>query len=415
MRDYIELLHRGALESKSDGVMDCHAGPGQPFFRELFTPEFTAKAYALFAQAEAEAADPLIRNRIAKEKWGLLFTDLYLNSAKPGEILPAANTVGLETRLPALDECRKLSEFLRINRQFNRPWVVNPRAWHHFSLAAFTGFEPGCEPWWSAPRLRQLMDDPEAALQGIREADRRTRDGFVVLENRELQLLVVPGVGGRIWRMYHKGLKTDLLRRGAIPLSGLQHGLPASPYLDLGGYEEYTAKSFGSPGWSEAYEGQRSAAGDSIAMTVSFPNGLKLTRAVSLVPDKAEVVVQSGIENAGAQPVKGVLLRVHPEFLPPENEKPELEVRTADGGWRKVPYEAGDNFLTEENRPHGAWALRFPKAGLRIVDEFDPAQVETCYFYSGRNCCNLELFSAQKDLAPGEKVTLNHKYALTRH
>ena len=154
MREYIEWLHSSAMESRSDGVMDCHAGPGQDFFRELYTPEFMNKAYELFAQAEAQAADPIVRQRIAKEKWGLLFTDLYLHGVKPGEILPAATAAGVETPLPNLDEYRKVSELLQASQLFNRPWVVNPREWHHYTLSSIVGFEPDRQPWWTTRASR---------------------------------------------------------------------------------------------------------------------------------------------------------------------------------------------------------------------------------------------------------------------
>jgi hypothetical protein len=148
MREYIELLHKSAMESKCDGVMDCHAGPGQKFFRELFTPDFMTKAYDLFKQAELLAHEEPVKTRIAKEKWGLLFVDLFI--------------YGTGLKEPKLDEYKKVSEFLKIHQLFKRPWVINPRKWHYFTLSSFTGFEPETDPWWESKQIKELMENPEA-------------------------------------------------------------------------------------------------------------------------------------------------------------------------------------------------------------------------------------------------------------
>jgi hypothetical protein len=415
MREYIDWLHHSAMASRSDGVMDCHAGPGQAFFRELYTPEFTAQAYGLFAQAEAKATDPIVRNRIAKDKWGFLFTDLYLHGATSGEIVPVATPAGVEARLPSLDEYRKVSEFLRANRLFNRPWLVNPRSWHHYALSSLVGFEPEGEPWWSDRRIKELMADPTLAFSKAQDLARQRQGRLITLENQDLQVMVVPTLGGRIWRLYHKGLQADLLRRNALPCAGLEKGLPESAYTSLGGYEEYVGRKFGSAGWGQAYESSIAADGRSVTLSAVLTNGLKLVRVVTLAPDRPDLTVDSRLENVGAETVQDVVLRVHPEFLPQAGgELPELLARSTDGGWRTVPYQNGESPLRGPDLPQGAWALRFPKAGLRLENRFDPAQVETCFFYHGGSFLNLELFSPGHDLTPGASLRLQHRYVLSR-
>ncbi|MBM4081350.1 MAG: DUF4838 domain-containing protein, partial [Planctomycetes bacterium] len=248
MRDYVELLHRGAMDSQSEGVMDCHAGPGQKFFRGLYTREFLDKAHALFRAAESLASDDLVRRRIQKEKWGLLFVDLFLHGQKGGDLVPAATDLGIERKTASLDAYRKMAEFLQITRLFNRPWNMEPR--RKFTLSSLIGFEPTAEPWWACPRIKELMDDP-AAAHAQQSADELARH-LVTLESPHLKAVIIPRLGGRIWRLYHKPTKQDLLWRGSIPLGILQRGLPSSDqYINLGGYEEYAGEKFGSPGWSE--------------------------------------------------------------------------------------------------------------------------------------------------------------------
>jgi hypothetical protein len=84
----------------------------------------------------------------------------------------------------------------------------------------------------------------------------------------------------------------------------------------------------------------------------------------------------------------------------------------ADCAWTTIPNQPGDNLLSRASRPQGVWALRFPKAGLRLENHFDPAQVEACSFYNGKTFFNLELFSPGRDLAPGASLSLRHRYVV---
>jgi hypothetical protein len=413
MREYIEMLHRGALESQSEGVMDCHAGPGQKFFRELYTPEFCERAYALFQQAEALAGDEMIRNRIAKEKWGMLVPDLLLHGSNRGEIVPAPGEVGYEAHAATLDQYRKVGELLRINRRFSRPWDVNRTQWNRFSLSALTGVEPDREPWWNSPLLQALMTDPAAAFATTQNAERDRLRDLVTLENAALKVVLVPQIGGRIWRLYHKGRQQDLLWRGTIPSYALAKGLDATAYTNLGGYEEYAGEKFASPAWAERYQSQLSPDGRSVTLTATLPGGVKLTRTVTLAPAAAELTVDSRLENGSGQQLSGAMLRAHPQFAAKAAAKPELRSRAADGAWRPVPYPVGETFLTGQQRPAGAWAIRLPAAQLLVTNEFDPAQVGTCLFYSGPDFLNLELFTPKQDLAPGASLSLKHRYLIS--
>jgi hypothetical protein len=412
MREYIEMLHRGAMESQSEGVMDCHAGPGQKFFRELYTPEFCARAYALFEQAEALAGDELICNRIAKEKWGMLVPDLFLHGSNRGEIVPAPSEEGYETHAATLEQYRKVAELLRINRRFSRPWDVNRTQWNRYSLSALTGVDPDREPWWNSPSLQALMADPAAAFASTQNAERDRLRDFVTLENAALKVVLVPQIGRRIWRLYHKGRQQDLLWRGAIPSYALAKGLDAASYANVGGYEEYAGEKFGSPGWAERYQSQVAPDGRSVVLTATLPDGVKLIRTVTLAADRAELTLDSRLENASGKELKGAMLRVHPQFAAKASSRPELRSRSGAGAWSPVSCSAAETFLAGARRPAGAWAVRLPAAKLEVVNEFEPAQVGTCLFYSGVDFVNLELFSPKQDLAPGASLSLKHRYTV---
>jgi len=405
MRDYVEMLHRGAMESQSEGVMDCHAGPNQRFFRELYTPEFLAKALRLFQDAEALADDPFVTRRILKDKWGLLFVALFLHGKRGADLVPAATESGIVRETPRLTDYRKVSEFLRINRLFNRPWDMEPR--RRFTLASLVGFEPRAQPWWADARIREIMEDPDAAYRKQTQDDQQVSRRLVTLANERLKVVIIPELGGRIWRLYDRRSKRDVLWRGTVSLSALERGVGPDPYVNFGGYEEYVGEEFASPGWSQPYQCRTAQDGRTAVLTATLPKGLKLTRTVSL--SEGRVMIESIVRNTSSRPLKGVVLRAHPQILRDRGTAPELRVKGERGMYSRIPFK-NETYLSGNQLPFGAWAVRFPKAGLSVTNEFDPQEVATCFLYIGPQFFNLELFSRKKDLAPGGQLRLAHSY-----
>ena len=154
----------GAMQSRSNGVMDCHAGPGQAFFRELYTPEFVNKAYELFAQAEAQTADPVVppthcQGEVGHPVHGPVSARCQAGrgpacccrrgrdaAAEPGGI---SQGFGIAADAPILQPA--------LGHQ--------PAQWHHYSLSSLVGFEPDRDQWWTDPRIQELMADPAAAFR----------------------------------------------------------------------------------------------------------------------------------------------------------------------------------------------------------------------------------------------------------
>lgn len=413
MREYVELLHRGALESRSDGVMDCHAGPGQRFFRELLTREFLDRAERLFAEAEALANSEVVRRRIGHEKWGLLFTDLFLHASSGSDLVPDDSTQGFRTSVPAEADYTRIAEFLKLTQLFGRPWEFEPR--RQYTLSAITGFEPTTTPWWNCPRIQRLMNDPQGAyreeVQGARDA---ATQHLVVLENAHLQVQVIPSLGGRIWRLRAKAWGEDVLRRNPVPRHLLVAGAKSGSYVDLGGYEEYVGEEFGSPGWAEPYEAAVAADRQSVVLTARLASGLTLRRTVRLLAEQPGIEIDSQLTNTTEQEMPGVMLRAHPEFrVPPGAREPILSWRLPDGTWAGRAA-TGEAWLSGEELPAGAWSLGDRALNVSLVNEFDPTQVSRCFLYATPNWdfFNLELFSAKKDLAPGESLRLTHRYVI---
>jgi hypothetical protein len=411
MRDYVHRLHLSAMQSPSEGVMDCHAGPGQRFFRELFTREWLDKQiYPLYARAESLAESDLIKRRIWREKWGVVYTDLFVNVQRARDLMPDESERGYTRRMPALQDYRRMAELLQLTRATGRNWTVAPQD----TLSGIIGFEPTRSPWWECPRVRRLMEDPDGAYREDSAAmdEEQIARYLLRLENPYLIVDITPAPGGRIWRLYHKPSKQDLLWRGAIDWLALQKGTDPRRYVNFGGYEEYAGEQFGSPGWAEQYEYSVSPDRRSVTLRRDLPSGLQLTRTITLAVHEAAVNIESRLTNRSDQPVANVVLRTHPQFrVSSEDPSARLMVRKADGTWHEMPLRS-ETYLRGADLPAGAWGIAVGQKGIAIVNEFAPSQVRQCYLYTWREFTNLELFSPMKTLAPGESLVLKHRYVV---
>lgn len=411
MRDYVHRLHESAIGSQSEGVMDCHAGPGQRFFRELFTREWLDKQiYPLFDRAENLADSELIKRRIWREKWGVLFTDLFLNVQRGRDLVPDASERGYTRQMSSPQDYRRMAELLKVSRAIGRDWNVEPRL--RYTLTAITGINPKHVRWWEDPQVQALINDPDGAYAREQRAmsDETVRKYIIRLESPHLIADLVPSLGGRIWRLYHKGLKEDLFWRNTLQWHLVQNGHQAEHYLNFGGYEEYVGEQFASPGWRERYTCEVSADGRTATLTANLPNGLQVTRTVTLLPDQPAVEIESRLTNVSAQSISNVVLRTHPQFgLSAGNEALRLLTRTGDGRWQELPMRS-ETYLRENELPAGAWSVKVPTKDVVILNEFDPTQVRQCYLYAHTEFYNLELFSQPKTLAPGEALVFRHRY-----
>ncbi|MGQ9791437.1 MAG: DUF4838 domain-containing protein [Armatimonadota bacterium] len=415
MRDYVHRLHESAIGSQSEGVMDCHAGPGQRFFREMFTREWLDKQiYPLFRRAENLADSELIKRRIWREKWGVLFTDLFVNVQRGRDIVPDASERGYTRQMSSPQDYRRMAELLKVSRAIERDWIVEPRL--RYTLTAITGIEPTRTRWWEDPQVQALMNDPEGSYAREQRAmrDETVREYIVRLESPHLIADIVPSLGGRIWRLYLKGLKEDLFWRGTLPWHLVQNGHQAAHYINFGGYEEYVGEQFASPGWRERYTCEVSADGRTATLTANLPNGLQVTRTVTLLPDQPAVEIESRLTNPSAQSISNVILRTHPQFrLSAGSDALRLLVRKDDGSWQELPMRS-ETSLRENELPAGAWGVKVPTKDVVILNEFDPALVRQCYLYAHTEFYNLELFSQPKTLAPGETLLFRHRYVFRK-
>ena len=227
------------------------------------------------------------------------------------------------------------------------------------------------------------------------------------LDNGLLKLTVLPGLGGRIWRL-QTNTGRDILK---------VHGAPGDWEPGSGGYEEYSGADYRSAGWNEAYE-VLERDDTSVTLQADLRNGLRLNRTIALEAGRALVKITSTLSNPGGEP-KPACLRLHPEFSIGSAEMAKVLLGRADGTWTahnlanpEDPDREIDAFFTGQKTPQGVWALVDEAGGIAVVNRIAPEQVDR--YLANRsglqNRATLEVYSPQRDLAAGENITMESSY-----
>ncbi|MBM3497004.1 MAG: hypothetical protein FJX72_22180 [Armatimonadetes bacterium] len=223
-----------------------------------------------------------------------------------------------------------------------------------------------------------------------------------------LQADVLPGLGGRIWR-----LRRQSDGRHLIAIAGGDGAFdPAT-----NGYEEYSETGYRSPGWQEAYA-VKERSERHVVLEADLANGLRLTRRIELGDEEGLVRLVSTLTNVSAS-LRSACLRTHPTFAASFSPGSSVQVRCADGSWRAEnilgAQGESDLWLRGEAMPEREWAI-VDGAGLRLACSFEPAEVAQCLLNWSRKDgrVNLELFSPEKQLAPGDAITLRQTWKVRR-
>jgi hypothetical protein len=233
------------------------------------------------------------------------------------------------------------------------------------------------------------------------------RLGVVRLANPALSVAILPDLGGRIWRMQlAKGRDLLMVHRAD---GGL---LPSD-----GGYEEYSTGDYRSPGWNEPYTVKEH--GDRfVVLEGRLANGLVLTRRIELDAEKPLVTITSTLTNPTGE-ARAVCLRAHPEFSVSSLAQCSVKVLRPDGAWRTLsPTDLlggqgeKDVWLRGDDAPASAWAISDPGAGYVLEDRITEGKLgQALLNVSGKlNRINLELYSPQVQLAPGQSLRFGHAY-----
>ena len=230
----------------------------------------------------------------------------------------------------------------------------------------------------------------------------------VRLENELLRVDIVPGLGGRIVSLFHKGKRRELL---------LEPQPDGREYPRSAGYEEYSERGWRSHGCQDKYDFHIQRTGRTIALWADLPNGLRMERTWELSDTQPLLTLESHLANVSNEP-KPACLRIYPMFrLGPTEQvavtftdiaatRQSFVLRTEPGQLR------GQLFLEGDKRPNGQWEGANAALQIMIRQRFDTAQVNQCQldWLPSRERFNLELASPEKILAPGESIQMRHQY-----
>jgi hypothetical protein len=249
------------------------------------------------------------------------------------------------------------------------------------------------------------ISEGRSLVEHRQRLEERTQGWPVVrLENARVRVDIVPELGGRIISIYDKKARVEALRK---PDPG-DDGYPRS-----GGYEEYSRPHYRGPGWRERYDFKVEEPGRRVSMSAVLKNGLTLQRTIE-ARDDGSVGVKSVLVNTSGE-VYTTQLRIHPEFAMGPIEQVEVRFRNAAGRLQRIsltPRAKGDEWertFSGSSMPAGQLSAVNAKKGWGVQQSFDASQVGSCmvnWHRDGR--FNLELYSPEKTLAPGESIELTH-------
>ena len=223
-----------------------------------------------------------------------------------------------------------------------------------------------------------------------------------------MRLDLAPGLNGRVVRLLDKGTGIGLLRR-VDPGERF--------YPDLGGIAVFVHPDFKAPPLETTWRLESGATAREISLAGRCANGLRLHRWLRLEGDVLRTTTR--VENPGAQPVEFVL-QARAELA---GEDPHIATRTAAGTWIDNPLRrladspAGSETYSGDTLPAGEWAVLQSVAGFRVVNGFQPRQVERClvnWSVRGPHRVTLTLISPRAALAPGGTLELDADYAVMR-
>ena len=366
IRDYLTLLHKTVCSNTKRHVR-IYTHP-RDYLNE---PEMLEKSFELFAKAEqAVKGDEKLMHRVAVAKMPLLYTKLVLGQGGyklEGNAIVPQDTVKTELAV----------EFAKT--------VAAEKVTHYHEGRA---------------DIAQWLDAQKKGREKLE---------IVTLKNDFISLDILPSAGGRIWRATELKGKRQLLR--VVENANKE----VNPFE--GGYEEYASDQHRGPGWNETYRVVSKTA-TAVEMEATLSNGLVMTRKIELTPGKAAFKVTSSVKNPKAD--AKITFRIHPEFNVSSTAKAKLDVLGKNG--RKVtslanpeaPTAEKELWLREEDKPNGEWTIVDEKTGVRIVNRFDPAEVQFCYcnWNGAQSRVNLEEWRTPVNAKAGEAVTLTNTYEI---
>ncbi|WP_309397836.1 DUF4838 domain-containing protein [Cerasicoccus maritimus] len=249
----------------------------------------------------------------------------------------------------------------------------------------------------------------ERTLSHLMFRAKKREEPILWLENRDIKVGVIPGIGGRMIRIIDRSTGQNLLHEPKQ--DSLEN--PGAPYFRYGGYEEYTGNAFASPGWETP---MRIVSHNNYSLTLTgYVDGLTIKRNYSLsksIPTKLTINTQLRNETTEARPTR---IRVHPEFKLDEHlDETRLLIKRNGKPFEDFSLYHSDALDTPDEIEQ--WGVYSPMKEIAVLNSFQYDQIEKAHLHLDPNSesFNLELFGAYKNLLPGESLTLEHRYEIIR-
>ncbi|MCL6505648.1 MAG: DUF4838 domain-containing protein [Bryobacteraceae bacterium] len=367
IREYLDLLHRQVRlppEGRGHHIW-IFQNPGAPYL----DGEFLARARELLERGEAKADNEAIRRRVRKVRLSIDYVELIRSMA-----FQIHDGWYAATRPEDLRE--RFGRFLAEVRSFG---------------------------------IQQLHEGRGLEFDEKELPDRLSRYGVFTLENEALRVELAPGLDGRIIRLVCKADGKDRLR----PTDPGESGYP-----NVGGLAAFVHPDFQGRAWQVAWRVEN-AAPDRLMLAGACANGLKLRRTIRLVGP--EVRTETEVENAASAPIQATLRsRVEFGLAPEEDVRLAVFYRTQDGRTvDRTLFEpglstSGADALEGPARPAGAWRAFDRRSRLGLLNRFPADQAARAvveWSVRGENRIALTLWSSERELKPGERLTLEAAYA----
>ncbi len=367
MRDYYDLMHAQV------SAPDRHLHVFDKVTAEMWPESVVSQMEKFHIQAlDLAKGDETATYYIKKNRLAVTYLRLMLNSGrlevKNGEYVPVGNTVSLED----------YDRFVEDLNQFD---------------------------------VRELREESRDAKFIHMIGQRFVKHAIVTIENKDIQLDVVPDLGGRIVRLVYKKSGTNLINL----LDPTENFYPV-----CGGYDEMTAWKWGGTGFANSYEAK--VEGKSLiliqkkpeAFISNYNTGLRFIRKITLPESGARVHFSSSIinENKIAKTYK-LVCRM---FINADPEKAELKARANDGSFitpvSSDPEKAGKYYGA--NKPVGVWRLEHILDNLTVEHHFDKNQVVSCLYSDSEklNMASMEIHTEEQEVPPGGKISMEHEWLI---
>ncbi len=368
MRAYYDLIH----EQVSDPGHHLHVF--DKVTKEMWPEPVVSQMENLYQQALDLAKDDTTAiYYIKKNMLAVTYLRLILNSGrlviKNGEYVPEGNTV-------TLDDYKR---FVADLKYFN---------------------------------VREIREESRDANLLHMIGQRLIKHDIVTIENDDVQLDVVPDLGGRIVRIVYKKSGTNIINL----LDPTENFYPV-----IGGYDEMTAWKWGGTGFANSYEAK--VEGSSIILMQNIPevfdshysnNGLRFVRKISLPKNGARIRFSSSIINKNK--VAKTFKLVCRMFLNANPQKIVLKTRTDDGSF--IIPESSDHEKVRQyygtNKPYGAWRIDHIIDNLSLEHHFDKNQVASCRYSDSEKMemVSMEIHTDEREVAAGGKISIEHEWII---